>query len=419
MHASILVPLFNKWELTRACLASLERCGLQDVEVIAVDDASTDETPRALPAAFPWVRFIRLERNHGCAAATNLAAQEAQGRVLIWLNNDTEVTAGWLDALLSTVVARPRSMAGAKLLYPNGLVQHAGVCFTASREPYHVFRNADARLPAINQPRVFQAVSGACLAVPRSVWDELGGVDESYRNGFEDIDLCLRARDKGCEIWYQPACVVVHHEGQSPGRRDHENANARRFAERWRSRLSFDLNDVFTQAGFLPETHQSLMRLSDCRAEVYRPDLWHISAEASSRVREYVQSFSPIQVQEVPGKGAVAHVGSGREHLTYRFFVGEKSFWSRIPEGCSSALFLTDRYVVQANRGRRFLRWPASVPPQMTAMLAGIANPAWSVGELTRRGRRLRGASRHSLLQELQDAFPLATEPLELLETAR
>jgi Flp pilus assembly protein TadD len=151
------------------------------------------------------------------------------------LNNDTIPLQGWLNALVADADAHPEAgMVGSKLLFADGTIQHAGVVFDRQDLlPYHIYRGLAADLPAVNQRREFQVVTGACMLVRRDVFQDLGGFDEEYRNGFEDVDLCLKAGAKGHAVIYQPRSVLYHLESQTAGRKTHDQANISRFLSRW------------------------------------------------------------------------------------------------------------------------------------------------------------------------------------------
>ena len=146
----------------------------------------------------------------------------------MFLNDDTIPQAGWLEALCAPFTDPQVGITGGKLTYPDGRIQHAGVYLD----------RPDGILTAHNvltdEPsRPVEAVTGACLAIRRDTWDELDGFDTGFRNGYEDIDLCLRARDAGWQVWYTADAHVVHHESQSgPARWTHVRQNVIRLQER-------------------------------------------------------------------------------------------------------------------------------------------------------------------------------------------
>jgi GT2 family glycosyltransferase/glycosyltransferase involved in cell wall biosynthesis/2-polyprenyl-3-methyl-5-hydroxy-6-metoxy-1,4-benzoquinol methylase/tetratricopeptide (TPR) repeat protein len=233
---SIIIPVWNKVELTRQCLVALGPA-TDDVsfELIVVDNHSTDETPELLASLGGDVRIITNSENLGFAKACNQGAEAATGEYLVFLNNDTIPLKGWLSALVKEVQSDPAvSVVGSKLLYENGTVQHAGVAIDRNNlTPYHIYAGFAGDHPAVNKRRELNAVTGACLLIRRSVFADLGGFDEGFRNGFEDIDLCLKVREKQGRIVYQPRSVLYHLESQTPGRKQHDQANGRRLHQRW------------------------------------------------------------------------------------------------------------------------------------------------------------------------------------------
>lgn len=233
---SIVIPVWNKMELTIQCLTALARLPEQlQYEVIVVDNGSSDGTGEFLRQLRGDVRVITNSENLGFAKACNQGAQAARGKYVVFLNNDTIPQQGWLSALVAEVDTHPEvGVVGSKLLFADGTIQHAGVVFDRTyRAPYHIYRRLPGDHPAVNQRREFQVVTGACMLIRRDLFQELGGFDEGYRNGFEDVDLCLKAREKGHLVVYQPRSVVYHLESQTNGRKTHEQENADRLFTRW------------------------------------------------------------------------------------------------------------------------------------------------------------------------------------------
>ncbi len=234
--ASVIIPVYNNWQYTRRCLASLDAAGYRNqVEVIVVDNASTDETPERLKNEFPWVKVIRNQQNLGFAAACNIGAATATGQYLVFLNNDTEVERGWLEALVGACEAEHgAAVVGSKLLYPDERLQHAGVGISyAGPYPVHSAHLRYGQPDNKDSRGEVDAVTGASMLVPRSVFYELGGFDEVYKNGYEDVDFCLKARQKGYRIIYEPASRVIHYESRTPGRFDREWRNINILHRRW------------------------------------------------------------------------------------------------------------------------------------------------------------------------------------------
>jgi GT2 family glycosyltransferase/glycosyltransferase involved in cell wall biosynthesis/2-polyprenyl-3-methyl-5-hydroxy-6-metoxy-1,4-benzoquinol methylase/Flp pilus assembly protein TadD len=233
---SIIIPVWNKVELTRQCLVALGPA-TDDVsfELIVIDNHSTDGTPEFLASLGGDVRIITNDENLGFARACNQGAAIATGENLVFLNNDTIPLKGWLSALVEEVRTHPDvTVVGSKLLYEDGTVQHAGVAIDRyDLTPYHIYNGFAGDHPAVNKRRELNAVTGACLLIRRSVFAEIGGFDEGFINGFEDVDLCLKVRDKRGRIVYQPRSVLYHLESQTPGRKQHDQSNANRLHQRW------------------------------------------------------------------------------------------------------------------------------------------------------------------------------------------
>jgi GT2 family glycosyltransferase/glycosyltransferase involved in cell wall biosynthesis/SAM-dependent methyltransferase/Flp pilus assembly protein TadD len=233
---SIVIPVSNKMELTVQCLTALAKLTEQlRYEVIIIDNGSSDGTGDFLQQLGGDVRVITNSRNLGFAKACNQGARVARGTYVVFLNNDTIPLQGWLGALVAEVEMHPEvGIVGGKLLYPDGTVQHAGVVLDRTHlSPYHIYKSFPGDHPAVNQRREFQIVTGACLLIRRSLFQEVGGFDEAFVNGFEDVDLCLKIREKGHVVVYQPRSVLYHLESQTSGRKSHEEENAKALHERW------------------------------------------------------------------------------------------------------------------------------------------------------------------------------------------
>ncbi len=240
-RVSIIMPLYNKAEFTEKCLYALAaNTGEQpDYEVLLIDNASSDWTQYLLLAFEGDVEIVRNEENVGFARANNQGAALARGDYLLFLNNDTEPCAGWLEAMVQLADGDERiGVVGAKLLYPQtGTVQHAGLEMVEGM-PDHVFRGAASDDPRVCATRDLDMVTGACMLVRRSLFEELGGFDVAYRNGVEDVDLCLQARARGYRVVYCADAVVQHHEGTSEGRFDHVRENLQRFFAKWEGQFN-------------------------------------------------------------------------------------------------------------------------------------------------------------------------------------
>jgi GT2 family glycosyltransferase len=276
-RASVVVPVYNREGLSRRCLRRVLADLPPACEVVVVDDASTDATPQLLAELGDTVRSLRLERNSGFAAACNAGAAAARGEHLVFLNNDTEPEPGWLGALLDYAAGHPEAeVVGARLLYPVGTVQHAGVAFGQDGYPHNLYAGFPGDHPAVRKARRLQAVTGACMLVRRQSFERLGGFDELYVNSLEDVDFCLRLGEDGGEAHYCPAATVVHLESASRGREDRFEPSVSRYRERWRDRVHRDDLELYSEDGLIeveyPEAHPLRISVSPLLAGVERND---------------------------------------------------------------------------------------------------------------------------------------------------
>jgi GT2 family glycosyltransferase len=236
---SIVIPVYNNWWMTARLLRELDRLRAAtsvDFETIVVDNASTDETPKAI-AAFPWVRYAREETNRNFAGACNAGARLAQAPLTFFLNNDAYPLGDALAPLVRALEDEEVAIAGGALFFEDGVTQAAGFVVLANAHWHFSQRNLPASLPGVTASRAAIAVSGAAMAVRTAWYLDAGGFDEAYANGFEDVDLCMRARERGRTIAYVADARFAHYEGATQGRFDREAANERRFYDRWSSRF--------------------------------------------------------------------------------------------------------------------------------------------------------------------------------------
>src|SRR5579863_3089277 len=278
MIASIVIVTYGQWALTEQCLLSLraalgDRLG-RDWEIVVVDNNSPDDTPQRLRE---WTDQIRLELrpdNLNFAGGCNLGAELASGETLIFLNNDTEVAEGALEALAEQTREPGVAAAGCRLLFPDATIQHAGVAFYRNRNlgdapmPQHVFHHQASEIPATSAVFEADSVTAACLAVRRDAFFEVGGFETAYTNGLEDIDLCLKLRVAGHGIVYRGDIGIVHHEGSSrgsgqelyttPDKLATLAANDQLFIRRWAGQLEQD--DELAATVWDAELHDGVFR---------------------------------------------------------------------------------------------------------------------------------------------------------------
>jgi len=232
---TIVIPVYDNWWLTARCLRSLDalrgRCAFQ-FETIVVDNASTDETPHAI-ADFPWVRYVRHEENRNFAGACNAGARAAQAPVTLLLNNDAYPLGDALTPMLAAFERDGVAIASGALFFEDGVTQAAGLVLLRNAHWHYYCRSLPASLEAVGASRDALAVSGAAMAVRTKWFVATGGFEESFVNGFEDVDLCMRAREQGRAIAYVADARFAHYEAASAGRFEREAENELRFYARW------------------------------------------------------------------------------------------------------------------------------------------------------------------------------------------
>ncbi|MDR7435657.1 MAG: glycosyltransferase [Armatimonadota bacterium] len=268
--ASIIIPVHNNLHLTKTCLERIRQNSSEvDYEVIVIDNASTDGTREFLRSEqeLGKLRAIFSDTNLGFAKACNLGAREALGKYVVFLNNDTEPLEGWLVALVSTAEKDERIAAvGAKLLFPDGTIQHAGIAIgkdlSAPIVPFHIYFRERADAPYVNREKDLQVVTGACMLVRRDVFLAFGGFDEAFKNGYEDVDFCLRLKEAGYRVVYTPKAEVIHLESQTPGRFDAVHENVALLHRKWLEKVRFDYEEILRQDRIIvqPERTRSAER---------------------------------------------------------------------------------------------------------------------------------------------------------------
>lgn len=245
-EVSVIIPAYGQRARTLACLHAIARHGAHTAfEVIVVDDASTDDTDQALHRV-EGLRVLTHADNRGFIASCNDGAAMARGRWLHFLNNDTLVQPGWLDALLACAREEPAcGIAGSRLVYPDGRLQEAGGLLYRDGSAANIgrFEGRDA-LP-FRFRREVDYVSGASLLIERSLFERLGGFDAHYAPAYyEDSDLAMRVRALGLRVLYAPDSLVVHDEGGTAGTdtthgvKRHQAINRDRFVARHRDVLA-------------------------------------------------------------------------------------------------------------------------------------------------------------------------------------
>ena len=243
---SVVIPTRDRGELLAACLASIERHPAQcDLEIVVADNGSSDPGTLRLLERFqaessPARRQIVVATPgpFNYSAINNRAVEHCQGSVVLLLNNDVEfLSSGWGHELASHALRSGIGCVGAQLLYPDHSVQHGGVILGVGGMAGHAHQDlagdaAPGYQGRLQLPQELSAVTGACLAISREHWQQLGGLDATHLAvNYNDVDLCLRARQLGLRNLYLPQVRAIHHESKSRGRP--EGAAYRQWRREW------------------------------------------------------------------------------------------------------------------------------------------------------------------------------------------
>ncbi len=235
---SIIIPTRDHGQDVDLCLRSLFACSTYtNLEIILLDNGSRDA--ESLRIFDQWarrepdrVKVVAYDVPFNFSTINNYAVAQSSGEYLLFLNNDTEIiTADWIEAMIEQAQRPAIGAVGAKLLYPDDTVQHAGVIVGLGGVAGHSHKYFGADEPGyfytLQTVNNFSAVTGACFMIRRGVFEEVGGFDEGLAIAFNDVDLCLRIRAAGYRNIYLPHVVLYHHESKSRGNEDTPEKQAR------------------------------------------------------------------------------------------------------------------------------------------------------------------------------------------------
>nr|RNF58711.1 glycosyltransferase family 2 protein [Acidithiobacillus sulfuriphilus] len=235
---SIIIPTRNGVDLLKACMRSLGRTDYPNIEIVVLDNQSDDPGTIAYLeelAQRPDVRILAYPHPFDYAKMHNFAVPQAQGDYVCLLNNDIEVIApGWLRDMLGVAQRGGVGAVGAKLLYPDGTVQHAGVVLGLGGIAAHPHKGIDAAacgyFGRAMLMQSFSAVTAACMVLRKSTWMDVGGMDENLPVAYNDVDLCLRLQERGLRNVWVPSALLYHHESKTRGSDlTHSSAKKARF----------------------------------------------------------------------------------------------------------------------------------------------------------------------------------------------
>lgn len=246
IKASVVIPAHNKVNTTYYCLCSLLLAkNDSNFEVIVVDDGSTDET-KELDDIVGGITVLHNKVPLRFIGACNKGVEAAKGEYVVLLNNDTEVTSGWLDALIEAFETFDNvGLVGSRLLYPDGRLQDAGGIIWGSGDPWNYGHGQNPWDPRFSYARQADYLSGAALMTTKKIWNEVGGLSDYLKPMyFEDTDLSFKVRDAGYKTYYIPQSIIYHFEGVtsgtdiSQGLKKYQEVNRPKFKKRWAASFS-------------------------------------------------------------------------------------------------------------------------------------------------------------------------------------
>lgn len=262
---SIIIPFIDNPALTIDCFKSIKKNHeAYDVEVVLVDNGSPSECADAVKRELKFLsddrfKYVRHASNLNFSLGNNTGFAKSSGEFVVFLNNDTTVTKGWLQPLI-TILSGSNEVGYVQplLLYPDGVVQGGIVAFSSfSAVPYHLYSGSSPEDPFYAKGRNVSAATAACLMVRASDFIVLKGFDPIFVNGCEDTDLCLRfKRDLKKIGYFEPASKVFHHESKSEGRMDYFNTNRLALCTRWKNDYVADDVQHMKLDGYFPVAYQ-------------------------------------------------------------------------------------------------------------------------------------------------------------------
>jgi GT2 family glycosyltransferase len=240
-RVTLIIPTRNGAQLVKQCIESIvTKTSYPSYEIVLVDNESEDQNSTAYFRELELsgaVRLLHYRGDFNYAAINNFAVRHASGEIVALLNNDTEAMNGeWLSEMVSHAVRPGIGAVGAKLLYPDGTIQHAGIVMGLHGTVGHLQQRMRGESAGycglLAVVREVTAVTGACLVVKRSIYEEVGGLDEdNLPVTFNDIDFCLKVRARGYRNIWTPHALLYHHEAATRGPDDSPEKAARFNAE--------------------------------------------------------------------------------------------------------------------------------------------------------------------------------------------
>ena len=252
IDVSIIIPVYNKYNYTLNCIRSIiTNSNNVSYEIIIADDCSNDQTIN-IHKKIKNIKIVKTNGNFGFLKNCNNASKFAQGKYILFLNNDTIVQKNWLSPLIDLMLDNKIGLVGSKLIYPNGILQEAGGIIWNDATGCNYGHNDDSDKSEYNYVKEADYISGASIMIRKPLWDEIGGFDERYTPAYyEDTDIAYEVRKRGFKVMYQPKSVVIHFEGVSNGK--NLNSGIKQYQVQNKEKFFLKWKNVLAQESFPPD----------------------------------------------------------------------------------------------------------------------------------------------------------------------
>jgi GT2 family glycosyltransferase len=356
---TIIVLNWNAARFLPGCLPALLALDYPDYRVLVVDNASTDNSVALVREQFPQVELIRNRHNHGFAAGNNSGLRQVQTEFAVLVNPDVIVPADWLKQLLRPLlVDETIGVAGCKLTYPDGTLQHAGGSIEGAQAfPSHAgYQEQDTGQHDQMQDVIY--VVGAAMALRMTMLERIGALDEGYFLYYEDVDLCVRARRSGYRVVYVPEATAIHVESSATDRRS-DFYWEQMFTSRWRY-LSKHMESATLFNETIAAEEQWLQLLAPqqraAAAHAYHETLRQLPEITEARARDGMLPFSTSEVEQLRSAlrslrlAAWQPTESALTQLASKAVIEEVPFRSAVPLAGRLVAWLRERWLNVATR---------------------------------------------------------------------
>ncbi|MGB9003977.1 MAG: glycosyltransferase family 2 protein [Nitrosotalea sp.] len=312
---SIIIPTKGNLKLLKACIENIEtKSSYKNYEILVIDNSRKEETKKYLESLKH--RILLYDKSFNFAKINNFAVANARGEHVIFLNDDTEVISqDWMENLLEHSEKPTVGAVGALLFYLNDTIQHAGVLIGVGGVTSHAFeglpRDDKGYKGFVQTIRECSAVTGACMMIKKSLFDKIGGFDEKLAYSFNDVDLCLRLREKGYSIIYTPHAQLYHH-GTASRPYTEDNEEIRYFVKRYHDMILkgdpyYDQN-LSRVRPFEPKAGDEKLILTDIRL------VFESEQGFSKRLGKYIEVSNKVRKRHGIGRVVIEFVRFLKKH---------------------------------------------------------------------------------------------------------